>query len=119
MTSLNETLTDVGTKLGSIFDSLGTPLMTLLIYLGIAAGIIGIFMAIASRIKDGFDVAESYQHYNKKSDEDGDYQDKEEIDADTRLSVKNKSHWLAFHRYTFIVLVAFVVLMIVALIMGL
>lgn len=49
--TVNATLTDIGAGVGGLFDEMGIPLMSLLIYLGIAVGIIGIFAAIAYRIK--------------------------------------------------------------------
>ena len=49
--TVNATLTDIGLGVGALFDGMGIPLMTLLIYLGIAVGVIGIFAAVAYRIK--------------------------------------------------------------------
>jgi len=52
--TLEATLTDVGAGLGAFFDSIGLPLATLIILLGIAAGIGAIIMAVASFIKKAF-----------------------------------------------------------------
>lgn len=52
-TDINTTLTDVGAGLGSLFDSLGNPLGNFLIIIGIAGGVVALFMAIASRVKGG------------------------------------------------------------------
>lgn len=50
--TVTATLTDIGNGVGALFDGMGLPLMTLLIYLGIAVGVIAIFGAIAYRIKE-------------------------------------------------------------------
>lgn len=51
--AINETLSNVGAGLGSLFTSLGDPLGNFLIIIGIAGGVIALFMAIASRVKEG------------------------------------------------------------------
>jgi hypothetical protein len=51
--AINETLTNVGTGLGNLFDSLGDPLGNFLIIVGIAGGVVALFMAIAARVKSG------------------------------------------------------------------
>ena len=50
--TVEATLTDIGAGVGALFTGMGLPLMTLLIYLGIAVGVIGIFAAVASTIKN-------------------------------------------------------------------
>jgi len=54
MTSdIETTLTDVGAGLGSLFDSLGNPLGNFLIIVGIAGGVVALFMAIAYKVRSG------------------------------------------------------------------
>ena len=47
------TLTDVGDGLGNLFDGLGNPLGNFLIIIGIAGGVVALFMAIAGRVRSG------------------------------------------------------------------
>jgi len=47
------TLDGVGDGLGSLFDGLANPLGNFLIIIGIAGGVVALFMAIASRVKGG------------------------------------------------------------------
>jgi len=47
------TLQDVGGGLGSLFDSIGNPLGNFLIIIGIAGGVVALFMAIAAKVKGG------------------------------------------------------------------
>ena len=47
------TLGDVGSGLGDLFDGMGEPLGNFLIIIGIAGGVVALFMAIASRVKSG------------------------------------------------------------------
>jgi hypothetical protein len=54
MGEIETILTDVGAGIGSLFDSIGVPLATLVILLGIAGGIGAIIMAIASFIRKAF-----------------------------------------------------------------
>ncbi len=51
--TMNATLNSVGDGLGGLFDGLGEPLGNFLIIVGIASGIIALFMAIAGRVKSG------------------------------------------------------------------
>jgi hypothetical protein len=50
---INDTLTDVGSGLGGMFESLGEPLGNFLIIVGIAGGVVALFLAIAGRVKAG------------------------------------------------------------------
>ena len=52
-TDINETLTDVGAGLGNLYNSLGNPLGNFLIIVGIAGGVVALFMAIAGRVRSG------------------------------------------------------------------
>jgi len=51
--AINDTLSAVGEGLGDMFDGLGEPLGNFLIIVGIAGGVVALFMAIASRVKSG------------------------------------------------------------------
>ena len=51
--TINETLNGVGAGLGSLFEQLGSPLGNFLIIVGIAGGIVALFMAIAYKVKSG------------------------------------------------------------------
>ena len=52
-TNIEDTLTDVGAGLGSLFEQLGNPLGNFLIIVGIAGGVVALFMAIAYKVKSG------------------------------------------------------------------
>jgi hypothetical protein len=47
------TLSGVGDGLGSLFEGLGDPLGNFLIIIGIAGGVVALFMAISARVKSG------------------------------------------------------------------
>ena len=51
--AINDTLSGVGEGLGDLFDGLAEPLGNFLIIIGIAGGVVALFMAIASRVKSG------------------------------------------------------------------
>ncbi len=51
--AINDTLIGVGDGLGGLFDGLAEPLGNFLIIIGIASGVVALFMAIASRVKSG------------------------------------------------------------------
>ena len=53
MGDLNNTLIEVGSGLGGLFDRIGLPLGTLIIILAIAASVGGILGAVASVIRSG------------------------------------------------------------------
>jgi len=50
-TDINTTLREVGDGLGGLFDSMGNPLGAFLIIVGIAGGVVALFMAIAARVR--------------------------------------------------------------------
>jgi hypothetical protein len=52
-TDINTTLSSVGEGLGNLFDELGNPLGAFLIIVGIAGGVVALFMAIAARVRSG------------------------------------------------------------------
>jgi hypothetical protein len=53
MTSINETLTEVGTGVGGMMTAMGAPIATFLILLAIASGVVLLFKGIFARVSSG------------------------------------------------------------------
>lgn len=51
MGDINTTLQDVGAGMGGLFEAIDSPLGTLLIVIGVATGVVAIFMSIAIAIR--------------------------------------------------------------------
>jgi len=53
MTSINETLTEVGQGVGGMMTAMGAPIATFLILLAIASGVVLLFKGIFARVSTG------------------------------------------------------------------